>query len=70
MGGAAAAFGEAMPTTANPAAQGVISVLSIVVNLVVFVIILKRAKTQKKNPYTNEIFTDQKDFKQAMARAE
>ena len=69
-GGAAAAFGEAMPTTANPAAQGVISVLSIVVNLVVFVIILKRAKTQKKNPYTNEIFTDQKDFKQAMARAE
>ena len=47
-----------------------ISVLSIVVNLVVFVIILKRAKTQKKNPYTNEIFTDQKDFKQAMARAE
>ncbi len=69
-GGAAAAFGDAMPTVANPTAQGVISVISIVVNLAVFVVILKRAKDQKKNPYTNEIFTDQKDFKQAMARAE
>lgn len=69
-GGAAAAFGDAMPTVANPAAQGVISVISIVVNLAVFVVILKRSKDQKKNPYTNEIFTDQKDFKQAMARAE
>ena len=59
-----------MPATANPAAQGVISVLSIAVNIVVFAVILKRAKDQKKNPYTNEIFTDQKDFKQAMARAE
>ena len=69
-GGAAAAFGEAMPTTANPAAQGVISILSIAVNLAVFGVILRRAKAQKKNPYTNEIFTDQKDFKQAMARAQ
>ena len=69
-GGAAAALGDAMPTVANPAAQGIISVISIVVNLVVFLVILKRAKDQKKNPYTNEIFTDQKDFKQAMARAE
>lgn len=69
-GGRAAAFGDAMPTTANPAAQGVISVISIVVNIAVFAVILKRAKDQKKNPYTNEIFTDQKDFKQAMARAE
>ena len=69
-GGAAVAFGDAMPTTANPTAQGVISVISIVVNIVVFAVILKRAKAQKKNPYTNEIFTDQKDFKQAMSRAE
>ena len=47
-----------------------ISVLSIAVNIAVFAVILKRAKAQKKNPYTNEIFTDQKDFKQAMARAQ
>lgn len=32
--------------------------------------IIKRAKQQKKNPYKNEIFTDQKDYKEAMARAE
>ncbi len=69
-GGAAAAFGENMPATANPAAQGIISVISIVVNLVVFLAIMKRAKAQNKNPYTNEIFTDQKDFKLAMDRAE
>lgn len=69
-GGAAVAMGEAMPTTANPTAQGIISVISIVVNVVVFAVILKRAKDQKKNPYTNEIFTDQKDFKLAMDRAE
>ena len=69
-GGAAAALGEAMPATANPTAQGIISVVSIVVNLVVFVVILRRAKAQRKNPYTNEIFTDQKDFRMAMNRAE
>ncbi len=68
--GAAAAFGEAMPAMANPTAQGIISVLSIVVNVVVFAVILVRAKQQKRNPYTNEIFKDQKDFKMAMARAE
>mgnify|MGYP007123076290 FL=1 len=69
-GGTAAAFGEAMPASANPAAQGIISVISIVVNIAVFAAILMRAKKQKKNPYTNEIFTDQKDFKVAMDRAE
>ena len=69
-GGAAAALGESMPTVANPTAQGIISVISIVVNIVIFAVILRRAKLQKKNPYTSEIFTDQKDFKTAMARAE
>ena len=69
-GGAAAALGDSMPATANPTAQGVISILSIVINEVVFAIILKRAKDLKKIPYTNEIFTDQKDFRVAMERAE
>ncbi|MDE6749432.1 MAG: hypothetical protein K2K21_10315 [Lachnospiraceae bacterium] len=69
-GGVAAAMGDAMPTVANPTAQGIISVISIAVNIAVFAVILARAKKQKKNPYTNEIFTDQKDFKTAMSRAE
>lgn len=59
-----------MPAVAEPTAQGIISVLSIAVNIVIFAVILRRAKLQKKNPYTNEIFTDQKDFQTAMARAE
>ena len=33
-------------------------------------VIIKRSKQQKKNPYKNEIFTDQKDFQSAMERAE
>ena len=31
--------------------------------------IIKRAKAQKKNPYKQEIFTDQRDFREAMERA-
>lgn len=58
------------PTLVNPVPQGVISILSIAVNALVLGIIIKRSVEQKKNPYTNEIFTDTKDFQLAMARAE
>ena len=50
-------------------AQGVISVLSIAVNVFIFACILKRAKAQKKNPWKEEIFTDTKDYIEAMDRA-
>lgn len=68
-GGIAAAMGTAMPTTAEPVMQGVISVLSLAVNVVALAFIMKRSVEQKKNPYTNEIFTDTKDFQLAMNRA-
>ena len=58
------------PTSADPRAQGVVAILALVANVVVLAIIIKRAKEQKKNPYTNEIFTDQRDFQLAMERAE
>ena len=58
------------PTLVNPVPQGVISILSIAINALVLGIIIKRSVEQKKNPYTNEIFTDTKDFQLAMARAE
>ncbi len=58
------------PTAADPVAQGVISILSLGVNALVFAIILKRSLEQKKNPYTQEIFVDTKDYQLAMARAE
>lgn len=47
-----------------------ISALALIANVVCMAAIIKRSMEQKKNPYTNEIFTDQKDFKDAMARAE
>ena len=68
-GGIAAAMGSTMPTVANPTAQGLISVLSFAVNVFVFAYILKRASKQKTNPWKHEIFTDTKDYKEAMERA-
>ncbi len=58
------------PAAASPTAQGVIAVLALAANALVLAFILKRAREQKKNPYTHEIFTDQPDFKTAMARAQ
>ncbi|MGN0299380.1 MAG: DUF5692 family protein [Lachnospiraceae bacterium] len=69
-GGIAAAMGNTMPTVAEPHMQGILSILSISVNVVVLAFIIKRSIEQKKNPYTNEIFTDTKDFQLAMERAE
>ena len=56
--------------TANPVPQGVVSVLALAINVVVFAMIIKRAVAAKKNPYTNEIWTGTKDFEEAMCRAE
>lgn len=58
------------PTAADPRAQGVISVISLAVNALVLALIIRRAIQQKKNPYKNEIFTDTRDFRLAMERAE
>ena len=56
------------PAAADPTMQGV--VLALAANVIVLAVIIKRAKEQHKNPYKEEIFTDQRDFKLAMARAE
>lgn len=58
------------PTLVNPVPQGVISILSLGVNALVLAIIIRRSIQQKKNPYKNEIFTDTKDYRLAMERAE
>ena len=58
------------PSAADPTMQGVIAILALAANVIVLAIIIKRAVEQKKNPYTNEIFTDTRDFKLAMARAQ
>lgn len=58
------------PTAVDPTAQGVISVLSLVVNVVVFAAIIKRSMKLKKNPYKDEIWKGTKDYEEAMSRAE
>ena len=58
------------PTLVNPVPQGVISIASLAINVLVLALIIKRSVEQKKNPYKNEIFTDTKDFQLALARAE
>ncbi len=58
------------PVAADPTMQGVVAVLALAANVIVLAVIIKRAKEQHKNPYKEEIFTDQRDFKLAMARAE
>ena len=57
------------PTAASPTAQGIVAIVALVVNVVILSSIIKRAKAQKKNPYKQEIFTDQRDFREAMERA-
>ena len=64
------ATGATAPVTANPKAQGIIAILALAVNVIALAIIIRRSILQKKNPYTNEIFTDQRDFKEAMLRRE
>ena len=58
------------PAAADPTMQGVVAIIALIANVVCMAMIIKRAKQQKKNPYKHEIFTDQKDFKLAMERAE
>ena len=61
-------FGSAAPSFADPRAQGVCAIASIAINVVVLAVIIKRSKKQGKNPYKNEIFSDTKDFAEAMER--
>ena len=58
------------PTLVNPVPQGVISIASLAINVLVLALIIKRSVEQKKNPYKKELFTDTKDFQLALARAE
>lgn len=58
------------PASADPRAQGIVAIIALVVNVLVLTAIIMRSIKQKKNPYRNEIFTDLRDFKIAMDRAE
>ena len=71
--GKTAAAGEAIAAfgiTANPTAQGVVSILSIMANVICISVIIKRSLEMGKNPYANDVWKGTKDFEEAMARAE
>ena len=55
---------------ADPKTQGIISVLAIVANVICIMAIIKKSKQKHINPYKQDVFTEQHDFKEAMARAE
>lgn len=56
------------PTQVDPSAQGIIAIMSIVSNVCVICTIFKRWILQKRNPYTNPIFYDTDDYKEAWKR--
>ena len=58
------------PETADPTMQGVVAILALAANVICLAFIIKRSLELKKNPYKNEIFMDQEDYKLAIARAE
>ncbi len=67
---AAATAAGSIPVLGTASVQGFISVLSIAINVVALGFIIKKSIINKKNPYKNEVFTNQKDYQEAMARAE
>ena len=70
-GGADAAVGTTVSTVAaNPTAMTVISALALVTNIIAFSYIMIQARKRKINPYKEDVFINQKYYKDAMARAD
>ncbi len=57
-------------TGADPTWMMIWSTFALIANIVGAVIVIKRAKARKVNPYTNEIFEDTAYYKAAAARAD
>ena len=72
-GGEAAATGTTIEavgaTAANPTAMLVSSALALITNIVAFGYIMYQAKVRRINPYKEDVFVNQKYYKDAMARA-
>ncbi len=61
---------EAFGIVANPTAQGVVAMLSIVANVICISVIIKRSIQMGKNPYANDVWVGTRDYIQAMERAD
>lgn len=55
---------------ADPTAMTIVSALALIVNAIALGYIIYKSVKNKKNPYTNEVFTDFKYYKDALARAD
>ncbi len=64
----AATTAGSIPVLGTVSMQGFISVLSLGINVVALGFIIKKSLLAKKNPYKNDVFVDQKDYQEAMAR--
>ena len=70
-GGEAAAVGTTVDTVAaNPTMMTVISALALVTNLIAIIYIICVSKKRHINPYKEDVFVNQKYYKDAMARAD
>ena len=70
-GGEAAAVGTTVDSVAaNPTAMIVISALALAVNVVALGYIIYVSRKRKINPYKQDVFVNQKYYKDAMARAD
>lgn len=57
-----------MGIVANPKAQGIVSILALVANVICIAVIIKRAKAKHVNPYKENVFDGTRDFEEASAR--
>ena len=55
---------------ANPTMMTVISALALITNIIAIVYIICVSKKRHINPYKEDVFVDQKYYKDAMARAD
>ena len=70
-GGEAAAVGTTVETVAgNPTMMTVISALALITNAVALCYIIAQAKKRHINPYKEDVFINQKYYKDAMERAD
>ncbi len=67
---AAATTAGVTPVLGTVSMQGFISVLALAINVLALGFIIKKSIQKKQNPYTTDVFVEQKDYQEALSRAE
>ncbi len=61
---------KSVQSSGNLVPMTVVSALALVANIILVIVVIRRAMIAKKNPYMNEMFKDTKDYKEVIAKAE